>query len=366
MGAPQIDTRNAVYLRSVPSRMHLRTLFSVIGLLFAFMVIMELKARNDNFPLNYPFSADMWVRQWLKLDDISDEQVVVIGASRSQFGVIVKEWEQQTAVKPILLPWPGQAPHPVLFELADRESFQGTVICSIAPTVSFVSKTVPWADWIRDNIKASQTAKWSLSYHLSMAAMEFLRPRFKCLNDAAYSPVAYGFFNFPIANRENLLAPVIFGFNATRDADIQMRYLDRVENGDNQAQLLTNRSSVFRRLKFFGAADVQELVGEYKAAIEKIESRGGKVVFIRPPSDGFFRDYERQHYPRKAYFDLLVTETQCTAVHFEDHDELKDFICVDESHLSKADALKYTRRLINILRQKGELTVAPPSGGDDD
>ena len=39
-------------------------------------------------------------------------------------------------------------------------------------------------------------------------------------------------------------------------------------------------------------------------------------------------------------------------IHFEDHDELKDFICVEDSHLGVEDGLEYTRRLIQILRRE--------------
>lgn len=62
--------------------------------------------------------------------------------------------------------------------------------------------------------------------------------------------------------------------------------------------------------------------------------------------------FESEHYPCEKFFDRVVTETGCLGIHFEDYDELKDFICVEDSHLGVEDGLEYTRRLIQILRRE--------------
>ena len=39
-------------------------------------------------------------------------------------------------------------------------------------------------------------------------------------------------------------------------------------------------------------------------------------------------------------------------MHFEDYPELRDFICVEESHLSVEDSLEFTKRIVAILRRE--------------
>ncbi len=340
--------------RDLPEFINKKTLAVVLIVLVLLMVGMEIKAHQDNYLVNYPFSKDMWVKQWLRLDDLPDHQTVIIGASRAQFGLIVNEWERQLGERPLMFAWPGQSPNPVLAELAKRESFKGTVICSIAPPFTFIHEKAFWGQWMAANIKSSKTADSSLSYHLSMQAVEILRPRFPSLNDAAYSPIAYGYANFPIENREGVLLPAIFRFNATRDADLQMRFLDLVEQSEERQQSILKRQASFRpRLTFYGPANMEKLLARVKADIRKIESRGGQVILIRPPSNGTFRDFERTHYPREQYFDALCEATGCYSIHFEDHPELANYVCVDESHLSKKDAVIFTQQVIEILKNEG-------------
>ena len=77
-----------------------------------------------------------------------------------------------------------------------------------------------------------------------------------------------------------------------------------------------------------------------------------KIVFS---CDGKYRQFERDYYPRKHFFDRVVQETGCLGIHFEDYPELRDFICVEESHLSVEESLKFTRRIVAILRTEGAI-----------
>src|SRR5690606_13359704 len=59
--------------------------------------------------------------------------------------------------------------------------------------------------------------------------------------------------------------------------------------------------------------------------VQKFKQRGGKMIFIRPPSSGAFRLMERHFLPRELYWDRLLRETGCPGVHFEDYPELQGF-----------------------------------------
>ena len=50
---------------------------------------------------------------------------------------------------------------------------------------------------------------------------------------------------------------------------------------------------------------VESYLGRTRAAVEKIQDRGGKVVFIRAPSSGKLREMENQFSPRPGFWDRI-------------------------------------------------------------
>tara|TARA_B100000029_G_scaffold240283_1_gene237455 strand:- start:67 stop:1140 length:1074 start_codon:yes stop_codon:yes gene_type:complete len=352
MTQPQSGLNYALHERNIPAGMGMRKLLTVASIILVLLTAVEMTARQRGDQVNFPFTSDMWVGQWYRLDSLPDNQTVFIGASRVQFGLIVNEWERQTGVRPLLLAWPGSPPGLILQELAKRQSFKGTVICGIAPPFSFVSPRFPVHDWTQRNLAEAAVLKTSLAFHLSYQAQYFLKPRFRCLNDAAFSPIAMLYERWPIPNREGLLTPLIFPFGATRDGDMQMRFTDEMETNKKKQEFIARiQKASHLRLAHYGPANTDSLIRQYTEDVSTIEKRGGKVIFLRPPSDGHFRAFEKEHYPREQYFDRLVKASGCYGIHFEDHAELRDFRCVETSHLSKRDGIEFTKRVVEILQR---------------
>jgi hypothetical protein len=91
------------------------------------------------------------------------------------------------------------------------------------------------------------------------------------------------------------------------------------------------------------------------ADVEAIRGRGGRVIFIRLPSNGKLRELEHRFQPRAEYWDRILTETGAPGIHFEDHPELQGFECPEWSHLSGPDSVDYTRRLVEVMQAQGLL-----------
>ena len=91
---------------------------------------------------------------------------------------------------------------------------------------------------------------------------------------------------------------------------------------------------------------------EIKRSIDKIRSRGGQVLFVRPPSSNGYREAELIHYPRQEYWDRLLAYTNTAGIHFEDYPEIAHFVCPEWSHLSPTDAGVFTENLIRILHHE--------------
>jgi len=94
---------------------------------------------------------------------------------------------------------------------------------------------------------------------------------------------------------------------------------------------------------------VEGVLAKTKEHVAMIEKRGGRVIFLRFPSSGRVRELENQFFPRPVFYDRLVAASG-NHIHFEDHSELQGFLLPEWSHLTRADATEYTRRLMPLIK----------------
>ena len=77
---------------------------------------------------------------------------------------------------------------------------------------------------------------------------------------------------------------------------------------------------------------------------------------MRCPSTNFYRDIERQYFPRTKIYDRLIAETNALGLHFEDYHSMRGLKPPEWSHLSAADAKAYTRAYAEeLVRQSAWL-----------
>jgi hypothetical protein len=90
-------------------------------------------------------------------------------------------------------------------------------------------------------------------------------------------------------------------------------------------------------------------------AVNAIQERGGHVVFLRmPTSDDHWR-LDSENYPRARYWDLLAGRVGAPTIHFQDEPELAALDLPDTSHIDQRDRARFTRTLVEILRERGVL-----------
>lgn len=90
----------------------------------------------------------------------------------------------------------------------------------------------------------------------------------------------------------------------------------------------------------------------FKRDVDKILARGGRVIFICPPSTGFFWDIEQKGFPRAAYWERLLTLAGCKGIYFKDYPATADLDCPEWSHLSPEGAVIYTKSLIKTIQDE--------------
>ncbi len=90
-------------------------------------------------------------------------------------------------------------------------------------------------------------------------------------------------------------------------------------------------------------------------AVATLRTRGVPVVFVRPPSNGRYLAFEQRVLPRERTWDPLLAATGAPGIHFEDHPSMQGLELPEWSHLSGADAERYTEALVTVLQQEGLL-----------
>ena len=86
------------------------------------------------------------------------------------------------------------------------------------------------------------------------------------------------------------------------------------------------------------------------AAVQKLWSRGSKIVFVRLPHSGGLKALEDREMPRAAVWDRVIKDTAAPGIYYEDFPELAGFNCPEWSHLSAGDSVEFSKRLIPHLR----------------
>ena len=86
--------------------------------------------------------------------------------------------------------------------------------------------------------------------------------------------------------------------------------------------------------------------------VTKIQTRGGKVIFVRFPTSGNCWQMDEEYLPKAKYWDVFAAHTRARTIHFKDYPSLSAFECPDCSHLDYRDAILFTKALVAILYAK--------------
>lgn len=87
-------------------------------------------------------------------------------------------------------------------------------------------------------------------------------------------------------------------------------------------------------------------------AVAELHGRGGRVVLLRMPSSGVVREWEAERFPRAERWEVVAGIEGVVALHYADDPETR-LEPPDGSHLSRAQARRYTKALLRALELHG-------------
>ncbi len=335
------------------------THFKKAGILSLLLVLIcigiwEFYLRSKGFDVYYDDGEALWADKRTMIYEPPDKATVFIGASRNKFDIDIDTWQKITGDHVIQLAIEGESPLPVLNDLADDKSFKGKLIIDVTEEFIFTAKETNMDD-PRDAVSyyKNRTPAQRISFqlnHLLESQLVFLDKTYLSLHSILNKldiPKRKGVivepFDYPMEasritfDRQNIMMDEFLFDTASRNR--VMAIWDFYLDTNKELPPIGNK--------------LDSIIATIKFDCDKIQSRGGQIIFVRTPSNGTYLAREKKAFPRENYWDRLLAYSHIPGIHFEDYPEIASLQCPENSHLGRPGAISFTKNLINILQEKG-------------
>ena len=329
-----------------------------IVIVLIFFVSLEIYLRHAGGFVGYDDGPELWSHSRDMVYEPSDKATVFTGSSRIKYDLDIPTWEKLTGNHAIQLAMVASSPRLFLTDLANDPNFKGKLIVDVTEVLFFSHRgtTYPmqFTSYYQKRTPA-QRASFVLDKPFE-AHLVFLNEGHYAINallgrlHISDRPGVYPFLDFPsgfdrvMYNRQDIMTPE---FVADTNQHNQVKAIWGLLKNDPTPPM--------------SGKDLDSVMLSVKNDVNKIRARGGDVIFTRTPSTGFFWMAEQHLFPRKAYWDRLLTETGCKGIYFTDYPALARLDCPELSHLSRESAVIYTTNLVNILEKEKGWTFNQPT-----
>lgn len=320
----------------------------MVSLVAIVVILWELYLRNNGVSIAYDDGPPLWADKRARVYAPADQSVVFIGSSRIKYDLDIPTWESITGCQAVQLAVEGSSPRPALEDLAKDPNFKGRLIIDVTEGLFFSKDdgaTGKNVQYFHDRTPA-QRVGFQLNRVLE-SGLVFLDKENFSLNaqlDALEIPSREGVFMMPIF-------PMDFGRTSfDRQASMTERFLADTNLQNKVKSIWHFFDGGVEGPAPLPADTLTAIFQSVKDATDKIQARGGVVLFVRTPSN----DYpgEKKWFPRDKYWDRLLAFTHCQGIHFSDDLTMSQLVCPEYSHLSPKGAITFTQRFIQILEQE--------------
>lgn len=352
------STSSSDFQRAIPKQPWRGVTVAVIVAIFIAVTAWEVYCRSLGYAPTLNNTTDLWAEARRRVEP---ESIVILGDSRAWFDVDLDEIERGLGRRPVQLAGPGACPYPSLEDLANDETFHGTIICSILPRIYFAPPGSPPMERGQKAVQRYHGQTWAqrVSHELSIPierSFAFLKQ-----DDLTLEALLQ---ELPIPDRPYaLVPPPLPPYFCSVDRERRARMVEQCARpGPLQDKVRRRWARLFTPppppsyipTEKFLAGMKKAIESRYidtKTCVDKLRARGGKIVFVRFPVSGPLKELEDKNTPRAQTWDPLVQQTGVPGIYFEDFPELNSFDCPEWSHLSAADSVQFTKRLVPHLRQ---------------
>lgn len=314
----------------------------------------ELYWRMSGATPSYQNSDGLWAMQRRRIDHGGGNATVLSGASRILFDVDLDTWQQASGERPIQLALEGTSPLFLLEDLANDPKFTGRLIVDVAPDLFFTGFEYRGKaqKYYREETLSQKAGQW-LSMHFVEPFFAFYDPDFALMNILKRQPWPA---RAGVPSRRDVRKLAI------HDADRNTRMWSKMERDRDYQKLAQDIWAEdfdvppYKVMKLSGPAEMQRVIDKQidraAAAVSKLRARGVEVVFVRPPSDSRYLEFENREFPRTKTWDALLHRTGAPGIHFQDYAELQGYWLPEWSHLAAGEKARFTKALYGILERE--------------
>ncbi len=335
----------------LPNNLKRAGLFALL-ISFIAMLCWETHLRNQGNKISYDDNEALWADKRAMVYEPSDKAAVFVGSSRIKYDLDIPTWVDLTGKHAIQLANVGSNPRLVLKDLASDDNFKGKLIVDVTEDIFFSEQAT--YDW-RTKKKIAYYRDRTPTQRFSFQVDHVLESQFVFLDQDNFSINAM-LDNMHIPSRPGIFPGIYFPIGFTPVNYERQSYMTPEFVAD------TNQQNAVKGIWAYGlkrkaarqmsSEQLDAIFNSVKSDIDKIRSRGGDVLFVRPPSSGLYKEAELKGFPKAAYWDRLLAFTGCKGVHYSDYPATAEMICPEWSHLCPADAVIYTKSLVKALKEE--------------
>lgn len=308
-------------------------------LFLAAAALMESGWRHMGFRPSVTDGFDLWAYHREHVETAGPRTVVLLGRSRMQQQFSPEVWRTASpGYGYIQLAIGGKHPIGALLDIAHNTDFRGVVVVS-ATSPSLLHETWdqqgPYIDFYHMHWgplrRSSRWLKTQFQARFTLLLPELLLHRV-----------------LPDLLRGNV-APQFLWTHPDRCQTVDYRSVDI--DAFRRMQYKKIEANMKRYVSLQSYTDWPTRLGGIEEAVRRIHARGGRVVFLRCPTSGAYRELEARHFPRRAYWDVFAAQTSAATLHFEDMPLVRDMQCAEGTHLYAEDTWRFTAILATMLKE---------------
>lgn len=320
-------------------------LVAVVALLGALLAV-ELLARHAGFETSVTDDLQLWASSRQRCSQGARPPIVLLGSSRMLAALSPRVWEVRFApARVIQLGLEGSDCIPVLLDLANDRQFSGLIVCDL-----FDNAMAPASPDVRSQRAVDYFHReWRFSKAIECRIWTALQCRW----------VSFGAgFSLPRALKvvTGAEGPPYFRVLADRSCLADYSRTDPLRIEHRWVEMAKAQKSARDKHPPYPALDKARL-RTVNQAIQLLEQRGGRVVFVRFPTTGRLRELENELFPRSAFWDVMAASLNASFLHYEDSSLLSSFGCPDGSHIDQKDVPAFSLALAAELEARGMLKM---------
>jgi hypothetical protein len=352
-----------------PGQLSWLSIFGGAILIFSiFVSLMEYRLAQLNFHVQVVDSEERWLSERARASRLGSKALILVGRSRFQLGIDLDALRQGSGLEPVQLAIDGASAIPLLDGLAGDPTITGTIL------VEYYAGDIGSNRMSGDDRAGIWEAEYEKKYrdasakHLS-ATLE------KTLSEDVYDNLrSYADGATPLMSlqRRILSRAIVPQYVFTRPdrsklADFSRtampdRYYSVVAGYVRQAEK-TDLAPPYteRRLEekidgaqAFGNENYVQGINRIRQMKSLIESRGGKVIFVKMPMSGMVLELDNKLFPRVQFQDLFSKAMAPDFYSSSDEPTLKAFTCPEGSHLDLRDRTPFTLALVHTVGFSGK------------